>query len=200
MSQGNINLFWYNNGNSFDGFQNPTVSKVHTGHELWLEYGEKVVVIQADPIRDEITVEGVSGFKTTLSSNELLVAKPQHEASNCKRAKKSSVLVQHSETHGDMEGTPTSMTDPAIETPEVRKRNHPIHGVRPQDPTNFKPNELEFTVYIQQSSGIVLRIGSVYFIESCTTPFFISRIFTSGIQGETMVTCLHCILSGDQHK
>lgn len=63
MSQGNINLFWYNNGNSFDGFQNPTVSKVHTGHELWLEYGEKVVVIQADPIRDEITVEGVSGFK-----------------------------------------------------------------------------------------------------------------------------------------
>lgn len=108
--------------------------------------------------------------------------------------------MQHSETHGDMEGTPTSMTDPAIETPQVRKRNHAIHGVRPQDPTNYKPNELEFTVYIQQSSGIVLRIGSVYFIESCTTPFFISRIFTSGIQGETMVTCLRCILSGDQRK
>ncbi|CAB4001144.1 Hypothetical predicted protein [Paramuricea clavata] len=66
----------------------------------------------------DATVEGISGFKTTLPLNELLVAKPQHEASKCKRAKKSSVLGQHSETQGDMDGTPTSMTDPATETPQ----------------------------------------------------------------------------------
>ena len=46
------------------------------------------------------------------------------------------------------------------------------------------------------TSGLVIPIGSIYFLESLDIPFVVSRIFRSNLQ--TMASCFRRVLSSDR--
>ena len=48
-----------------------------------------------------------------------------------------------------------------------------------------------FSVFVL-NHGAVLKVGSICFIDSCSSPFIISRIFKSSLGGSAFVSGVRC--------
>ena len=94
---------------------------------------------------------------------------------------------------------PEPPADPMPQPPLQQSGPDPqVHNQSPsQLPQPLPSSDLEFTTFLH-TSGLVIRIGSVYFLESFDIPFVVSRIFRSNSQ--TLASCFRWILSSDRKK
>jgi hypothetical protein len=126
-----------------------------------------------------------------VSPHELLTVPPKQDPPRKKRK-----TLPTCEATSELPHTDNRIHD----QPQVPTINQQIPTTNLQVPSTGNPQELDFTVFVECSSGLILRVGSVYFVESCSVPFVISRIFKSNLQSTIIVTCSRCVLSPDKCK
>lgn len=137
----------------------------------------EVTVKEVDPFRGEILVILAHNVTVSVSPGELTTAKPEIEKLRRKRAR-------HAESVKAVIREPEIVHQPEEDQPATTE-DHPPHA-----DLNF-----DFSVYVQ-SSGSVLKVGSVCFVDSCSSPFIISRIFKSSLGGSVFVSGVRCLCEG----
>ena len=91
---------------------------------------------------------------------------------------------------------PSHLPKPSNPSPQLPKPADPMSSLIPsQLPQPLPSLDLEFTTFVH-TSGLVIPIGSIYFLESLDIPFVVSRIFRSNLQ--TMASCFRRVLSSDR--
>lgn len=88
---------------------------------------------------------------------------------------------------------------PPLHVPNQSPTPTQVPNQSPRVPHQLSSSELEFTTFVH-NSGLVFRVGSVYFLESVYVPFVISIIFCSNLQSAIMASCFRCILNSDKSK
>ena len=131
-------------------------------------------VLEADPIRDLIKAKFADGEIRSLPPCHLQITRPQQkQAIKRKRAQTA--------PHQPPEQPSSPSTTPALKQPS----------------TASSDKELDFISYILYS-GLILRVGFVYFIQFYDIPFVVSRIFKCN--DDVSVSCFRCKLSLDKQK
>ena len=140
---------------------------------------EEVEVQEADPKKNGIKVRFTSDSSKTVLPQDILMQKPVKPPSKKKRSQKS----------------------PCPAVLDINQISDALPSAHPtatnQEPPPAASSDLEFTTFIL-TSGLVIRVGFVYFIESSDSPFVVSRIFQSN--GSLFVSYFRCKLSLDKSK
>ena len=134
----------------------------------------EVLVLEVDPIRELITVLLPDDVKVSVNPGELFTTKPEEEKP-CRSYKRRRVEEPSSGFYQDkpraLEEKPASLKDTCTDM-------------------NF-----DFSVFVL-NHGAVLKVGSICFIDSCSSPFIISRIFKSSLGGSAFVSGVQCHCEG----
>ena len=147
----------------------------------------EVEVAECDPLKNIIKVRLPDGNYSSLPPQDLLTSKPIKQSSRKRKpvpSKPAPVLVSSQPTSS--EPFPSSQSSQPIASIPLTS-----------PPPTAASNELEYTTFIL-NTGLVIRVGFVYFIESSDVPFVVSRIFQSN--GSHFAICFKCKLSVDKHK
>ena len=154
------------------------------GDKLW--FGDtEASVVQSDPIRNQIVVKLPNGDVLLAEPRELMVKQPIPEKKK-RRNSKAVNLTGHSKENP----VPAQLQSSSQFTPD-----QPLQSSK----STNTASELEFTTFVLEN-GLVLRVGSVYFIESFTVPFVISRIHYCNVQNVLLVSCFRCTFNSDKTK
>ena len=128
------------------------------------------LVLEVDPIRDLITVLLPDDVKVSVNPGELFTTKPEEEKPR-RSYKRRRVDEPSSGFYQDkpraLEEKPASLEDTCTDM-------------------NF-----DFSVFVL-NHGAVLKVGSICFIDSCSSPVIISRIFKSSLGSSAFVSGVRC--------
>ena len=133
--------------------------------------------LEVNPIRDLITVLLPDNVKVSVSPGELTTTKPEEEKPPHSYKRK---RIEEPSTN-----PPTSHQDKT----DKREDKKPVNEDTCTD-VNF-----DFSVFVL-NNGSVLKVGSVCFVDSCSSPFIISRIFKSGLAGSVFVSSVRYFCEG----
>ena len=138
----------------------------------------EVLVLEVDPIRELITVLLPDDVKVSVNPGELFTTKPEEEKPR-RSYKRRRVEEPSSAFYQDkpraLEEKPASVEDKLEDT---------------CTDMNF-----DFSVFVL-NHGAVLKVGSICFIDSCSSPFIICRIFKSSLGGSAFVSGVRCHCEG----
>ena len=136
----------------------------------------KTTVLQVDPIRGQILVALPDGTEVSLAPDELTTSKP--EAEKVRRSRKRQRDIDPKEQ--------------AQATTDVLQAAPPITDLQapPSRPTSTTKHRHDFTKYVL-NNGSVLKVGSLCFIVSFSSPFIISRIFNSNLSDSVFVSGIY---------
>ena len=147
----------------------------------------EVSVLQVDPIRRQILVALPDGTEVSVAPEELTKSKPEAEKIRCPRKRR---REEQAPTTTDTQAAlpitnlqaPTSTDLPARVSTDI------------QAPASTDMN-FDFTIFVLKT-GSVLKVGSLCFVDSCSSPFIISRIFKSNLSGSVFVSGVRCVCEG----
>lgn len=145
------------------------------GDVLWMEENE-VVVEEVDPIRGTT--------KVTLANHDVIVVGA--EKLTLKKYEPVKVHV-HKRRRSHQEPKATSISVPSSPVPEPQHQQAAAQAQVTSSTENF-----EFTVFVKED-GSVLKVGSLCFVESCTFPFIITRLFKPNLSGSVFVSGVRCV-------
>lgn len=140
----------------------------------------EVVVLEVDPIRELITVLLPDDVKVSVNPGELSTTKPEEEKP--RRSYKRRRVEEPS-------SPPTSYQDKP-RAPEEKPASAEDKLEETCTDMNF-----DFSVFVL-NNGDVLKVGSICFVDSCSSPFIISRIFKSCLGGSAFVSGVRCHCEG----
>ena len=83
---------------------------------------------------------------------------------------------------------------PQSTDPQVPQRIDPQAQPSTDRPTTLS-SDFDFAMYVL-SSGSVLKVGSLCFVDSCSSPFIMSRIFKSSLGSSVQVSGIRCLCDG----
>ena len=140
----------------------------------------EVVVLEVDPIRELITVLLPDDVKVSVNPGELSTTKPEEEKP--RRSYKRRRVEEPS-------SPPISYQDKP-RAPEEKSASAEDKLEDTCTDMNF-----DFSVFVL-NNGDVLKVGSICFVDSCSSPFIISRIFKSSLGGSAFVSGVRCHCEG----
>ena len=139
----------------------------------------EVIVLEVDPIRELITVLLPDDVKVSVNPGELLTTKPEEEKPR-RSYKRRRVEEPSSASYQDK--------------PRAPEEKKPANVEAKLEDTCTDMN-FDFSVFVL-NDGAVLKVGSICFIDSCSSPFIISRIFKSSLGGSAFVSGVRCHCEG----
>ena len=124
-----------------------------------------------------------------VAPEELTRSKAELEKVRCHhKRRKDTDLKENTKTATDTQEAPPSTDLKAPQSTDLEAK--PI-----TDRQTTPSRDFDFTMYVL-SSGYVLKVGSLCFVESCSSPFTISRIFKSSLKGSVQVAGVRSLCDG----
>ena len=139
----------------------------------------QVVVLEVDPIRELITVLLPDDVKASVNPGELSTTKPEEEK------------PRRSYKRRRIEVPSTSPATPHQDKP-LEEKTVSLEDKLEDTCTDMN---FDFSVFVL-NDGSVLKVGSICFVDSCSSPFIISRIFKSSLGGTAFVSGVRCHCEG----
>ena len=151
---------------------------------LWM--GEiEAVVSEADPIRGLIKVTLATNVQLDVGPEELEKKRPEPQKVST-RKKRRIPLCQ--------ESTPAPAPAPApAPSPAPSEQDH---KESPAALISVAEMNFEFSLIVQDD--IVFKVGSLYFVDSCSFPFIITRLFKLSLSGSVFVSGVQCVIEGEK--
>ena len=155
------------------------------GDLLWLGQ-QKVQVETVDPIRGLVLVSLPDGEVLSVPPEELTNLEPCKEDKERKTRKRKKTV----ET---IAPTPVPVTDEQAPAPIAQE---PTPAVEQALELTTDPQlDFDFFVFVC-SNGSVFKVGSLCLVDSCCSPFLITRLFKSSVHGSVFVTAVRCQCEG----
>ena len=158
------------------------------GDRLWIG-NQETTVEEVDPIRGQILIVLPDGDKFFVGPEELTVSKPElQKVRRRHKRQKDPNLMENTQTATDTQDTPPrrDLQAPQSTDPQAQPST--------QRQTTLS-SDFEFTMYVL-SSGSVLKVGSLCFVDSCSSPFIISRIYKSSLGSSVQASGIRCLCDG----
>ena len=149
----------------------------------------QVTVKEVDPINNLTQVVFPNQEIVSLPPEELFYSKTLEPIKRTRKTPPESAVTPQL--------APTQPQSPSI--PQPRSTPQPATSQQPSSGLQSPHSELEFATLILDN-GLVLKIGSVYYVDSFDVPFIISRIFKPKSNNVFSVTCFRCRFSSDKTK
>ena len=147
---------------------------------LWM--GEiEAVVNEVDPIRGLIKVTLATNVQLDVGPEELERKRPEPQKVST-RKKRRIPLCQES----------TLAPAPAPAPPPCEQD----HKESPAALISVAEMNFEFSVIVQDD--VVFKVGSLYFVDSCSFPFIITRLFKLSLSGSVFVSGARCVIEGEK--
>ena len=144
---------------------------------------------EVDPIRGQILIILPDGNKIFVGPEELTMSKPElKKVRHHHKRQKDTDLKENTQTATDAQEAPPSRDLQAPQSTELQ----PQASTDRQTTLN---SDFDFTMYVL-SSGSVLKVGSLCFVDSCSSPFIISRIFKCSLGSRVLVSGIRCLCDG----
>ena len=144
---------------------------------------------EVDPIRGQILIILPDGEKIFVGPEELTISKPEIEkVRRHHKRQKDTDFKENTQTATDTQEAPPSRD---LQAPQIT-------DLQPQPSTDRETtlnSDFDFTMYVL-SCGSVLKVGSLCFVDSCSSPFIISRIFKSSLGSSVQVSGIRCLCDG----
>ena len=131
----------------------------------------EAVVSEVDPIRGQIKVTLATNVEVVVGPEELTTKKYEPEVPRKRKR---------------MQKEAKAAPEPPEPEPEQRTQEEPAQAAA----MNF-----EFSVFVK-GDGVVLKIGSLCFVDSCSFPFIITQLFKSSLSGSVFVSGVRCVCEG----
>ena len=131
----------------------------------------EAVVSEVDPIRGQIKVTLATNVEVEVGPEELTTKKYEPEVPRKRKR---------------MQKEAKAAPEPPKPEPEQRTQEEPAQAAA----MNF-----EFSVFVK-GDGVVLKIGSLCFVDSCSFPFIITQLFKSSLSGSVFVSGVRCVCEG----
>ena len=136
-----------------------------------------------DPIRGQILITLTSGEKLFVAPEELTRSKLQLEKARCyHKRRKDTDLKENTKTATDTQEAPSSTNLQAPQSTDLEAQPS-------TDRQTTLSRDFDFTMCVL-SSGYVLKVGSLCFVESYSSPFIISCIFKSSLESSVQIKVL----------
>ena len=149
---------------------------------LWMGQIE-AVVNEVDPIRGLIKVTLATNVQLDVGPEELEKKRPEPQKVST-RKKRRIPLCQ--------ESTPAPPPAPAP-SPAPSEQDH---KESPAALISVAEMNFEFSVIVQDD--VVFKVGSLYFVDSCSFPFIITRLFKLSLSGSVFVSGVRCVIEGEK--
>ena len=147
---------------------------------LWMSEIE-AVVNEVDPIRGLIKVTLATNVQLDVGPEELEKKRPEPQKVST-RKKRRIPLRQES----------TSAPAPAPSPPPSEQD----HKESPAALISVAEMNFEFSVIVQDD--VVFKVGSLYFVDSCSFPLIITRLFKLSLSGSVFVSGARCVIEGEK--
>ena len=145
---------------------------------LWM--GEiEAVVNEVDPIRGLIKVTLATNVQLDVGPEELERKRPEPQKVSTRKKRRIPVC---------QESTPA----PAPSPPPCEQD----HKESPAALISVAEMNFEFSVIVQDD--VVFKVGSLYFVDSCSFPFIITRLFKLSLSGSVFVSGVRCVIEGGE--
>ena len=138
----------------------------------------QAVVLEVDPIRNLITVLLPDNVQVSVHPDELLTTKPEEE--------KPRRIHKRRRVEEPSPSPPTS--DKSQEDKPASEKTNNL-----EDSCNDM--NFDFSVFVLKD-GSILKVGSICVVDSCSSPYIISRIFKSSLGGSVFVSGVRCLCEG----
>ena len=147
---------------------------------LWMSEIE-AVVNEVDPIRGLIKVTLATNVQLDVGLEELEKKRPEPQKVST-RKKRRIPLCQ--------ESTPAQAPAPSSPPSEQDHKESPAALISVAE-MNF-----EFSVIVQDD--VVFKVGSLYFVDLCSFPLIITRLFKLSLSGSVFVSGARCVIEGEK--
>ena len=159
------------------------------GDTLWIG-NQETTVQEVDPIRGQILIVLPDGDKFFVGPEELTVLKLElQKVRRHHKRQKDPDMKENTQTATDTQDAPPRRDLQAPQSTDPQAQPSP-------DRQTTLSSDFDFTMYVL-SSGSVLKVGSLCFVDSCSSPFIISRIYKSSLGSSVQVQVfVVCVMGG----
>ena len=106
------------------------------------------------------------------------------------KRQKDTILKENTQTATDTQEAPPSRDLQAPQSTDLQAQPS-------TDRQTTLSSDFDFAMYVL-SSGYILKVGSLCFVDSCSSPFMIIRIFKSSLGGSGQVAGVRCLCDGGE--